>query len=153
MQSVDNPFTCPAAMFGPTMSVLNELAGFPQGLLIVYVIFVVPALSAVTIPVDELTVATDVLVLLQLPFPVPLLVYVAVIPIQRDDVPLTVPEFTIGFTVNVLEDDTIPELQDIVYVIIVDPTLMAVTIPVNELTIATDVLLLLQLPPASPVLL
>ena len=65
--------------------------------------FVVPALTAVTKPEIALTVATDVFELLQLPPEVPLLVYVAVAPIQSGDVPLTVPALTLGSTVKVLE--------------------------------------------------
>ena len=62
--------------------------------------FVVPALTAVTSPVDALTVATAVLVLLHDPPVLPLLVYVAVDPIQSGDVPLTVPAVAFGLTVN-----------------------------------------------------
>ena len=68
--------------------------------------FVVPAATAVTKPLDEFTVATPVLELLQLPPDVPLLVYVAVAPIQSGDVPLTVPALTFGFTVKVIDDET-----------------------------------------------
>ena len=52
---------------------------------------VVPALQAVTKPVDAFTVATAVRLLLQLPPTVPLLVEVVVCPIQSDDTLLTVP--------------------------------------------------------------
>ena len=66
-------------------------------------IFVVPALTAVTNPELAFTVATVVLELLQIPPAVPLLVYVAIAPIQSGEVPLTVPPFTFGFTVRVFE--------------------------------------------------
>ena len=61
---------------------------------------VVPALNAVTTPVDAFTVATEVLLLLHDPPASPLLVYVAVAPIQSGDVPLTVPALAFGLTVN-----------------------------------------------------
>ena len=68
------PLTVPAETVGFTVSVLNELTEAGQPLLTVYVIFVVPALTVVTSPELELTVATAVLVLLQVPPVVPLLV-------------------------------------------------------------------------------
>ena len=68
------PLTVPAVTFGETVNVLNEETGEPQPLLTVYVISAVPAATAVTSPVDALTVATEVLVLLQAPPAVPLLV-------------------------------------------------------------------------------
>ena len=61
---------------------------------------VVPALTAVTNPDEAFTVATAVLLLLHDPPASPLLVYVAVAPIQSGDVPLTVPALAFGLTVN-----------------------------------------------------
>jgi hypothetical protein len=116
------------------------------------VILVVPADTAVTRPVDEFTVATDVLLLLHDPPAVPLLVYVVVWPIQSGDVPLTVPADTFAFTVNACEALAEPQPPDTVYVIFVVPADTAVTTPVVELTVATDVLLLLHDPPAVPLL-
>ena len=69
-------------------------------------ILVVPALTAVTSPVDELTVATAGAVLLQVPPASPSLVYAAVAPMQSGEVPLTVPAFAFGLTVKVFNDDT-----------------------------------------------
>jgi len=46
------------------------------------------------------------LVLLQVPPGVPLLMYVAVAPLQSGLVPLIVPAFTLGETVRVLNADT-----------------------------------------------
>ena len=66
----------------------------------------VPALNAVTSPVDELTDATDVFELLQAPPALPSLVYAAVAPIQSGVVPLTVPAFAFGLTVKILKFDT-----------------------------------------------
>ena len=68
------PLTVPAVTLGETVRVLNEDTGLPQPELTVYVISVVPAATAVTDPVLELTVATEVLVLLHAPPAVPLLV-------------------------------------------------------------------------------
>ena len=50
-----------------------------------------PADTAVTTPVTGLTVAAAVLLLLQLPPPVPLLVNIAVEPSHNIEVPLTTP--------------------------------------------------------------
>ena len=65
-----------------------------------------PALTAVTTPVPATTVATAGLVLLQLPPASPLLVYVAFDPIQSGEVPVTVPAFAFGLTVNAWKADT-----------------------------------------------
>ena len=66
-------------------------------------IVVVPALNAVTDPDDASIVATAVLLLLHDPPASPLLVYVAVAPIQSGDVPLTVPALALGFTVKLFD--------------------------------------------------
>ena len=65
---------------------------------------VVPLLTAVTSPVDELTVATEVLLLLQDPPASPSLLYVSDAPMHSGDVPLTVPASASGSTVNVLKE-------------------------------------------------
>ena len=59
-----------------------------------------PAPTAVTTPDVAFTVATDILLLLQVPPASPLLLYVADWPIQSGEVPLTVPGLTLGLTVN-----------------------------------------------------
>ena len=63
-------------------------------------ILVVPAPVAVTTPDVAFTVATDILLLLQVPPASPVLLYVADWPIQSGEVPLTVPAFALGLTVN-----------------------------------------------------
>ena len=63
-------------------------------------ILVVPAPTAVTTPDVAFTIATAVLLLLQVPPALPVLLYVADWPIQSGDVPLTVPALAFGFTVN-----------------------------------------------------
>ena len=68
--------------------------------------FAVPAFTAVTRPLAAFTVATAVLLELQAPPDVPLLVYVAVAPIQSGVVPLTVPAVTLALTVTV----AVPEI-------------------------------------------
>ena len=66
-------------------------------------------------------------------------------PAQSGVVPLTVPAFASGFTVNVWEDETgLPQPLLTVYVISVVPALTAVTNPVDESTVATEELIVLQ---------
>ena len=74
MQSGVVPLTVPAEIVAETVKVLNADTGLPQPLPTVYVMSAVPAATAVTNPVDALTVATEVLVLLHAPPAVPLLV-------------------------------------------------------------------------------
>ena len=72
---------------------------------------------------------------------------------QSGVVPLTIPALAFMLTVKTLFDETgllHPVLT--VYVIVVVPALTAVTSPDAAFTVATAVLLLLQLPPASPLL-
>ena len=57
----------------------------------VYLIFVTPTLNAVTSPVEELTVATAMLLLVQIPPASPLLLNVCVAPIQSGEVPEIIP--------------------------------------------------------------
>jgi len=109
----------------------------------------VPAATAVTCPVDALTVATLVFDEDHVPPEVPLDVYVAVPPMQSGEVPLTVPADTFGLTVSVLNALTLFT----VYVIFVVPAANAVTTPVELFTVATEVLVELHVPPASPLLL
>ena len=70
---------------------------------------------------------------------------------QIGEVPLTVPAVTFGETVNVLNEETgEPQPVLTVYVISVVPAATAVTSPVDAFTVATEVLVLLHAPPASP---
>ena len=77
MQRGDVPFITPAVTFGFTMRVFEAVNVLLPQSRTVYVMMVVPALTAVTTPELEFTVATVVLLLLQLPPDVPELVYVA----------------------------------------------------------------------------
>ena len=73
-----------------------------------------PADTPVTIPVTGSTVAAAVLLLLQLPPPVPLLVNIAVEPTHNADAPLTVPpdgELPIVTTTDEVAD---PQPEEIV---------------------------------------
>ena len=74
MQGGDVPFTVPAVTFGLTVKLCDAETGLPQPEAMVYVMFVVPALDAVTKPELAFTVATVVLLLLQVPPAVPVLV-------------------------------------------------------------------------------
>ncbi len=74
IQSGDVPLTVPAVTVALTVNVLNAEAGLPQPVLTVYVMFVVPAVNAITSPVLPFTDATAGTVLVQLPPAVPLLV-------------------------------------------------------------------------------
>ncbi len=73
--------------------------------------FIVPALTAVTRPEVAFTVATAVLLELHAPPALPVLVYVAVAPIQSGVVPLTVPALALGLTVTVVDADADGPLQ------------------------------------------
>ena len=135
-----------------TVSVWNADNGDPHPLPTVYVIFVVPALIAVTKPVVAFTVAIPLLVELHAPPAVPVLLYVAVAPIGRLVIPLTTPADTFGLTVSIVEALTVLHEPVTVYIILVVPAFTAVTIPVDEFTVANDVFELLQLPPGVPLL-
>ena len=68
-------------------------------------------------------------------------------------VPLTVPAVTFGLTVNVLNEETgLPHPVLTVYVMSVVPAATAVTTPEVAFTVATDVFVLLQVPPEVPLL-
>ena len=77
-----------------TVTVVDALSLHPLALMTKYLITLVPAATPVTTPVLLFTVATDVVVLLQLP-PIIVLLNVVVLPIQT----LAVPVFaaTVGF--------------------------------------------------------
>ncbi len=91
---------------------------------IVYTMLQEPAATAVTSPVDEFTVATDVLLLLHAPVP-PLkttvfAVYCAVAPAHNGEVPVTDATLALGVTVStagILDPDVQPavvELHEII---------------------------------------
>lgn len=109
----------------------------------VNVMFTVPADTPVTTPVDAPTVATVVLLLLHVPLP-DASVRVIVEPWQTDGLPAGVagPALTVtGCVTDCPQND--------VYDIVAVPTFTPDTTPVKEPTVATEVLLLLQVPPAT----
>ena len=63
----------------------------------------VPAATAVTIPFEELTVAMEVLLLIHDPPLSPFVVYCAVAPMQRGELPLTTPAVAFGVIVNICD--------------------------------------------------
>src|SRR5665213_1461617 len=111
-----------------------------------------PAATPVTAPVIEFTVAAEVLLLLQLPPPLPLLVKAVVEPTHNVPEPLTMPEFGSAFTLTSDEALVAPQVFTTVYVIVALPVPTPVTTPVAEFTVATRLLLLLQVPPLAPLL-
>lgn len=110
----------------------------------VYVIVLVPAKMPVTIPVDAPTVAWPGILLLQVPVPVVSL-SVNVEPTHIEPVLLRIA--VIGLTV-------IPKLRlqpvGNVYIMVSIPGAMPVTTCVLEPTVAIEVFVLLQAPPATP---
>lgn len=103
--------------------------------------FATPAVTPVTIPVPDTTVAIPVLLLLQLT-PVEVVDNVIVLPTHTSVGPVI--EAGSGLTVTiVVEVQPVP----IDVVIVAVPADCPVTIPVNEPTVATVTSLLLQLPP------
>ena len=103
-------------------------------------------------PVDEFTIATRLLLLLQLPPLVPLLVNVVTEPAHKVAEPLTRP--ALGRALMVILDDEaeLPQVPLTVYVMVAEPADTPVTTPVNGFTVAAAVLLLLQEPPPVPLL-
>jgi hypothetical protein len=95
----------PADTFGSTLTFRNADFGALQPVVTVYVIFVVPAETAVTSPDVAFTVATAGFVLLQVPPGSPLDVKVGAWPIQSGVNPLTIPAFAFGLTVTTVEAD------------------------------------------------
>ena len=96
-QTLDEPVI--AATTGNAFTVIDFVALAVPQLVTVYFMVADPAATPVTTPVPELTVATAVLLLLQVPPLLPLLVNVVVEPTQTVVAPLIVPAFAAAFTV------------------------------------------------------
>src|SRR5664280_3021942 len=111
-----------------------------------------PGPTAVTKPVAEFTVATRLLLLLQLPPMAPLLDKALVAPEQMVVVPLMVPADGIELIVIFAVDKALPQVPVTVYAIVAEPAATPVTTPVVASTVAAAILLLLQLPPPVPLL-
>jgi len=143
------------AILGLTVKVCVALTELPQPPDIVYVITEVPAVTAVTTPVEEPTVATDVVPLVHTPLPLPprltpTPLYVVELPMHNGLVPDTELMAMFGLTVSVCEALTeLPQPPVMVYTILLVPDASAVTRP-DALTVATDVLLLLHAPLPLP---
>jgi hypothetical protein len=105
-----------------------------------------PAAIPVTAPVTAFTVATDGVRLFQVPPLLPLLVNVVADPAQTVVGPLIVPEFGRGLTVIAADEIEVPQVLVTVYFMVAVPAALPVTTPVLEFTVATAVLLLLQVP-------
>jgi len=109
------------------------------------VIVVVLVVTPITIPDEEPTVATVVVLLVQWP---PVVASVNVV----EAVPHTwnVPAIDAGAG-TVFTDKSAVVLQPVgnLYVIVVVPLITPVTIPVEEPTVATEVVLLVQVPPGE----
>lgn len=69
-----------------------------------------PAATPVTTPVTEFTVATRLLLVLQLPPAVPVLVNVVTEPAQSGDEPLTVPAFGRALMVILADEEELPHV-------------------------------------------
>jgi hypothetical protein len=107
-QTVVAPLIVPATGSGLTV-ISADAIEVPQLLVTVYFIVAVPDALPVTTPVFEITVATAVLLLLQVPTLVLLLVNVVVASAQTVDAPLTIPAFGSGFTVMSFDDTDVPQ--------------------------------------------
>ena len=103
----------PALRTGFT-AILADAVAVPQGVVDVYLIVAVPAATPVTKPVVAFTVATAVLLLLQVPPLRPLLLNVAFAPAQTVAAPLTVPALGSAFTVIIFVAAEVPQLFAIV---------------------------------------
>lgn len=133
---------------GEVMMVIAAVAAaVPHALETEYEITALPGVIAVTIPL-ELTVATEVLLLLQVP-PEVASTRVVVVPAQRVVVPVIKP--AVGAVVTVTAMNVLAEPQELetIYEMFAEPTVTPVTFP-EPSTVATPELLLLQVPPATP---
>jgi len=104
----------------------------------------VPAEIPVTIPVEDPTLAIPVALLLHTP-PEEASLNVVVEPKHRDSVPVI--EAGTGYTVTIIDCGLHPSGSE--YEIIVVPAVRPFTSPVDEPTVATAVLVLLQEPPPT----
>src|SRR5450432_187727 len=108
-QTVVAPVIAPATGSGLTVISADAIEA-PQVLVTVYFMVAVPDALPVTTPVLEFTVATTVLLLLQVPTLVLLLENVVVAATQTEEAPLTVPAFGSGFTVMSFDTEDVPQL-------------------------------------------
>ena len=113
-----------------------------------------PVATGVITPVLLFIVATAPLLLVHTPPAVPLVLRVAGLPMHIEVLPVMVPAETLAFTVIVMVVSTgEPQLLDILYLMVEVPAPKAVSSPDAASTVATAVLLLVQVPPAEPLVL
>ncbi len=110
----------------------------------------VPAVTPVTTPFAS-TVAVEVLLLVHVPPASPLLIKAIVVPRQTEEAPLMVPALAFGETVTASVAVAVPQELVTLYEMVALPGFTPVTTPVFAFTLATLVLSLLHVPPASPV--
>jgi hypothetical protein len=150
-QMLCSPLNSPASTAAVTVTVLVAVAlSHPPLPATVYVIVTAPVPIGVTTPVDVFIVALSGFPLVHEP-PETLLLNVVVPFEQIACVPLNVPATGAAVTVTVLVAVSLlqPPLPATMYLIVVVPAATPVTSP-EPSTVATDVLTLDQLPPASP---
>ena len=149
IQTDEAPDTEPMLALGLIVIAWNAETVPPHPPVTVYVILLDPAATPVTTP-PEVTVATPVLLLLHAPVP-PLVttepaVYVVVLPIHIEAVPVTEPTLALGIIVIACNADFVPPQPPvIVYTMLQLPAPTPVTTP-PEVTVAIPVLLLLHAP-------
>ena len=107
MQSDDVPVTVPAEATEITV-IIFDVDNEPLHPEMVYVIAAVPSVSAVTNPVELLTEAMSLLLLLHVPPAVPLLVKIRTSPIHNKDGPFIIPALTGALTFNTCDEERVP---------------------------------------------
>ena len=112
-QTEAGPVIVPADGDGLTV-IPDELLAVPQTVVTLYVMVALPAATPITTPVDEFTVATAVLLLLQLPPVLPLLVNVVARPAHTAVAPFIVPALAVALTVTNCVVFEVPQLFETV---------------------------------------
>ena len=128
--------------FTVTGAVVSEV---PQELLTEYVMVTLPVVMPVTTP-DELTVATVLLELIQVP-PLTLGVRVMLLPVHTDEGPVRLPAGKDELTVTTMVAWALPQVLVTVYIIVSVPALIPPTRP--ELFTVAKPLVALQVPPLT----
>jgi len=144
-QTDDGPEIMPAIGGAVTDTVVVDIA-VPQLLVKVYVIIAVPADAPAATPVIEPMEATDGLPLIHVP-PDNELMNVVSDATHIAAGPVMVPAVAVVVIVIVLVANAIPQVLFTLYEMTDVPALTPVTIPVPEPIVATNLLLLVQVPP------
>ena len=144
-QNVVVPLTAPEFGAGPDVT-LNVAVAVPQLLLTVYEIVLVPEATPVTTPARSIVIAAGLL-LVQVPRPFAVVSESGAVELlQTVGEPVIVPATGNGLIVTAAVDTAEPQVVLSVYDIVAVPALTPVTTPA-AFTVATTVLLLVQLPP------